>query len=634
MAQEQRPSPVSWLTAEIGFVRRLVPLVLLVGLVVVLFGAPLFFDTYQRFLFGLVAIYALGALGFNVLFGWSGQLGLAHAGFFGIGAYGTGLLMTHGAPFPIALIVVAGFTTLVGIVMGFPAVRLRGYFLAIATLAFAALIVRVLIEARSITGGAAGQAQPLISIPDFDTTLLLDYAALITCLLAFYGIWRLMRGRLGRTLKAVRDVEIMVESTGLSVVRYKLIAFGISALLAAAAGGLFGQLQTYLVPTYFDFNLTVSFLIMVVLGGMGSLMGSIIGAVYVVAVVQLLQQLGSYQRLAYGLTFVLVMLLLPGGIASLPQRIRSRTWTSGVMASLGRILNRRRSHSARIPVSSDTGVTASEIFALPSDHEPRKLAQAHSHTNVLQMRQIDVSFGGNHVLRSLDLGFNEGFNGLIGPNGAGKTTVFNTISGYVKPESGEILIYGKRLVSGRQWRIAREGLGRTFQTPRLVPELTAVENVMIGAHWQYPNGHLAELFSLPGSVRAERAARERALYLLHQFGAEDIAQIEARSLPIGSQKIVEIVRALISRPRVLLLDEPAAGLGAADVQSLIRGFAGAQADGEICVVLVEHDIELVRELCPSITVLDAGRVIAHGAPDEVLSHPEVTGAYLGAAYAS
>ena len=588
----------------------------------VLFGGPLFLDSYQRFILALIAIYALAALGFNVLFGWSGQLGLAHAGFFGVGAYGTGLLMHLGVPFPLAVVAMGLLTGGIGIVLGLPAVRLRGYFLAIATLAFASLIVRVFIEATGITGGAAGQAQPLISVAGYDQTLLVDWWALGACVVCFAVVYRLMSGRLGRTFKAIRDVEIIVEANGLWTARYKLIAFGISAVLAAVAGGLFGQLQTFLVPTYFDFNLTVAFLIMVVLGGMASLTGSVLGAFFVVAVVELLQNFGTFQRLAYGIAFLAVMMLLPGGLVSLPALLLGRRQGALGASPLRRIL--RFDREADRPARSG-GVTPEQIETL--NIEPAALTEA----PVLEVRALDVRFGGNHVLRGIDIQFSRGFNGLIGPNGAGKTTLFNVISGYVQPEAGVVLLRGQPLLTDMQWRRTRAGFGRTFQTPRLVPELSAVENVMIGAHWRYGHGHLAEVLALPRATRSERAARDTALSLLEAFDAATAGRVPAMYLPIGTQKVVEVARALIAEPSILLLDEPAAGLSAKDVDALLAGLAVLGKD--LCVVLIEHDLELVRVLCPRIAVLDGGQVIAQGAPAEVLEHPAVRAAYLGAAYA-
>jgi ABC-type branched-subunit amino acid transport system ATPase component/ABC-type branched-subunit amino acid transport system permease subunit len=586
-----------------------------------LFGGPLFLDSYQRFILALIAIYALAGLGFNVLFGWSGQLGMAHAGFFGLGAYGTGLLMHVGLPFPAALIAAALATGAIGVVLGLPAVQLRGYFLAIATLAFAALIVRVLIEAKGITGGAAGQVQPLIGFGDYDQTLLVVWWSLGACVIGFVAIYRLMGGRLGRTLKAIRDVPIIVEASGLWTARYKLIAFGISAVLAAIAGGLFGQLQTYLVPTYFDFNLTVAFLIMVVLGGMASLWGSVLGAVFVVAVVELLQNFGTFQRLAYGIAFLAVMMLLPGGLTSLPGRIWRGRGEASPTSALHRVLGfGRRSNQLRRDGLSVDAIEALQLRKLPPTQSP-----------VLELRGIDISFGGNHVLRGVDLQFTRGFNGLIGPNGAGKTTVFNIISGYVQPGAGDVLLRGEPLGTERQWKRARAGIGRTFQTPRLVPELTAVENVMIGAHWRYGHGHLAEMLGLPRALRSERSANAKAWRLLEAFGIGASGGVPAMYLPIGSQKIVEVARALLAEPSVLLLDEPAAGLSAKDVGMLVSGLGELGAD--LCVILIEHDLELVRILCPRVSVLDSGQVIAEGEPVEVLAEPLVRGAYLGAAYA-
>jgi branched-chain amino acid transport system ATP-binding protein len=249
----------------------------------------------------------------------------------------------------------------------------------------------------------------------------------------------------------------------------------------------------------------------------------------------------------------------------------------------------------------------------------------------LRCRGLDVAFGGNKVLRGIDFDARPGFTGLIGPNGAGKTTIFNVVTGYVRPTGGEVALNGVNLVGRRRPAIAHAGVARTFQTPKLIAQMTVLENVMLGM-----DGHrkLTDWKAVLGTFGQERAARKQALEALDDFGLGRYAEQPVSSLPLGSQKLIEVVRALLSRPKLLLLDEPAAGVSVDEVKRMTEPLIRWTVENELCLVIIEHDLELVSELCPTVTVLDFGRVIVTGSPQEVTRHPEVISAYLGASFAA
>ncbi len=250
---------------------------------------------------------------------------------------------------------------------------------------------------------------------------------------------------------------------------------------------------------------------------------------------------------------------------------------------------------------------------------------------VVELAGVHKSFGGNAVLVDVDLAVAPGFTGLIGPNGAGKTTCLNVVSGYLRPDAGAVRVGGHDVVGLPPHRVARLGVSRTFQTPRLIPNLSAVENVMVGASRHYRHGHLAELVGLPGARRADREQRERALELLGVLGLGAHPHRPAAQFPAGSQKIIEVARALAGDPRLLLLDEPAAGLGAEDVDHLVAGLHGwTDRHPAAAVMIIEHDLELITRLCPATAVLHFGRILRSGPPREVLRDPVVVEAYLGA----
>lgn len=321
--------------------RSVIPL--LIGLVALLAVAPSALNSYRVFVLALIMVYSLAVLGFNVLVGWSGQIGLAQAGFMGLGAYGSALLLQQGWDFWPTLILISIVAAALGALVGFPAVQLRGFFLAIATLAFGELIIRGFAEARGLTGGGTGMAVPVYRLFGLDQTRSAYTLTLIVVVIGFVGLHRLLNGRFGRTLKAVRDIDVATGPVGVPSSRYKLLAFSLSGAVGAVAGALFAQLQSFIFPDMFGVNLLVILLVMLLVGGVASIPGSVIGATFGVIVVELLQDVGQYQRLAYGLALVVIVRFLPGGIASIPSRVRGL----------------RRPHGRPRPaaVATDAGVT-------------------------------------------------------------------------------------------------------------------------------------------------------------------------------------------------------------------------------------------------------------------------------------
>jgi len=257
------------------------------------------------------------------------------------------------------------------------------------------------------------------------------------------------------------------------------------------------------------------------------------------------------------------------------------------------------------------------------------LAEA-AQTPAVELTDIHMAFGGNVVLDGVSLSVGSGFTGLIGPNGAGKTTCLNVISGYLRPDAGTVRLGGQEITGRPPNRVAELGVSRTFQAPRLVPNLSAVANVLVGAHRHFGRGHLAELFGSRQGRRQEREQEARARDLLDTFGLGGNADRPAGSFPIGSQKIIEVSRALLNDPSLALLDEPAAGLGAEDVDRLVAGLTSWVGRSDGAVVIIEHDLGLISRLCPQVAVLHFGRIIRSGRPDDVLRDDVVVEAYLGA----
>jgi branched-chain amino acid transport system permease protein len=319
--------------------RRVVGLALVVLLVIGLFTLPFMVNSYLLFVANLTLVYAIATLGFDILVGWSGQIGLAHAALFAIGAYGSTIAVSKGVPFLLTLPLVGIGAALVAVLIGFPAIRLTGFFLAIATLAFGFVIVQTLTAADALTGGGAGLSVEIWRLPGITGSASTYFVTAAVAVVTFLLARRSLYGRFGRTLQTVRHLGPLVGSLGVSALRYRLVAFGISGGIAAVAGALYAQLQTFIFPAMFDFNLLVPFLVMVFVGGAGSLLGPILGAAFAVVLVELFQDLGDLQAIAYGLALMLAISVLRGGLVSLGKELRESRL-------VGRLTGRRAAETA------------------------------------------------------------------------------------------------------------------------------------------------------------------------------------------------------------------------------------------------------------------------------------------------
>lgn len=310
-------------TPGVGRKKSAAKLAALLVLVVLLFALPFLINAYMLFVVNLTLVYAIATLGFDILVGWSGQIGLAHAALFGIGAYGSTIGVEHGVPFLASVPLVGLGAALIAVVIGFPAIRLTGFFLAIVTLAFGFVIVEGLTAARPLTGGGGGRSVQVWRLPGVTGSASTYFLTAAVAVVTFFLARRALYGRFGRTLQTVRHLGPLVGSLGVSAVRYRLCAFGLSGAIAGVAGALYAQLQSFIFPAMFDFHLLVPFLVMVFVGGAGSLWGPVIGAAFAVVLVEVFQDLGELQAIAYGLALMLAIAVLPGGLVSLGAELRN-----------------------------------------------------------------------------------------------------------------------------------------------------------------------------------------------------------------------------------------------------------------------------------------------------------------------
>jgi ABC-type branched-subunit amino acid transport system permease subunit/ABC-type branched-subunit amino acid transport system ATPase component len=574
-------------------------------LAIVLFLAPLALGTeYLLFIATQMLAYVLVAIGLNLLNGYGGQVSLGHGALVAIGAYSVALLTVDQQwPFWPAALVAMAAAAAVGAVMALPAFRLSTWYFALITLGFAEVLEGLLTEWRELThgfAGAVGIPKPVLlghTLSSFD----LYWLALTLVVLSLLGMANLLRSRFGRALVAVRDNPVAATASGVSLVRIKMMAFIASAVMAGLAGALFAVQKTVVTPDDFTADFSIFFLLMVVLGGAGTLWGPVVGAVVFFLVPELLTALQSWRMLIYGVALLLLMLYAPHGLVGAIE-----TGWKRLRAALG---------LSNIPPAP--AVVARETAVQPVAGVALSVRDLHKH------------FGGVAALSGVSLDVPAGItHAIVGPNGSGKTTLLNMVSGFYPVDQGEILIDGRPVIGLAPHRIARNGVGRTFQTPRMLPDLDVLDNCLLGAFSAERQSAGAATLRLPQARREQAESLADALRYLEFVGLADRAMEPAGELPHGQQRLAEIARALVGRPRLLLLDEPAAGLSLAELDRLGELVRAIAALGTT-VVIVEHHLELVANICRSVTVLERGAVLASGTPAEVFSHEQVIAAYMG-----
>ncbi|MFB4296832.1 ATP-binding cassette domain-containing protein [Actinomadura sp. NTSP31] len=539
-------------------------------------------DDYQVTVAGTILIYAILGLGINVVVGYAGLLDLGFAAFFAIGAYTSGLLMlkwhwNFWLTLPAAVLVAAA----AGVVIGYPTLRLRSDYLAIVTLGFGE-IIRITVVNLDVTGGPNGLTGiPPVSVGgrEIVTPTGFFHLALAFFVVVLVATGLLARTRLAYAWRAIRSDDTAAEAVGVPARRVKLLAYVLGAAVGAVAGPLNAAQLGTIDPSSFTFLTSLMILLVVIIGGMGSRPGVLVGAVVIVALPEALRTVQEYRGLFFALLLIAIVILRPQGVwPARPRRFR---------------LPARAPAEAR-PAAAGTGA-------------------------LLEVDGLSRSFGGVTAVEDLRLRAAAGqVVSVIGPNGAGKTTAFNCITGLIPPSRGTVTLAGRRVRGLSPHRVAAAGLARTFQSIRLFDEMTVAENVLVGRF-----ARDRALLRPPG--RADLDAVRRCLDFVGLAGAADRP---AGGLAYGDRRRLEIARALAAEPRVLLLDEPAAGANPTEKRALMGLIARISGLGT-AVVLIEHDVALVMSISDRVTVLENGRAIAEGPPAEVQADPRVIAAYLG-----
>jgi branched-chain amino acid transport system permease protein len=546
-------------------------------------------SAYSLNLLMQASTYAIAVLGLIIVLGYTGQINLAQAAFFGLGAYSVALGTTAFAlPFWLALGIGVLVAALAGAVLGLTTLRLGGHYLAMVTISFQTIVTLVLTNWVSFTrgpDGVTGIKRPLL-LAQSGPYLGLCIAALF---LVVFLVWRLKKTKLGRAMQAVRDNELAASVVGVDTYRTKVLAFTLSALLGGLGGALFAGGFAYISPDQFSFAEAVVFLTMALLGGAGSPGGAVLGTGLLILLPEWLRFLKVIYLAVHGAAVILIMVFMPDGI-----------W--GYATALWR--------KARPVRPLDYGTIPPLPLTLATGAEDGSV--------ILSVRGLSKHFGGLKAVDAVDLSIRRNHvQALIGPNGSGKTTMLNVLSGIERPTQGSIVFDGIDVTRRPAHQRAGHGLGRTFQNIRLFGAMSVLDNVMVGAErpGQVVSGHAAGL-------------QRHALAALDFVKLAPRAQERVGNLSYGHQRLVEIARALAGTPKLLFLDEPGAGLNHIEKDELVRLLKRLKGHG-LTIFIVDHDMHLVEQVADHITVLNFGKRIADGTPAEVLRHPDVIAAYLG-----
>jgi len=602
-------------------------LILYGAVALILAGAPLIMpSTYWLRIYTMAGLYVMLALGLNVVAGFAGLLDLAYVAFFGIGGYIFALLSSSHfeihLPFLLVLPMAALATMGFGFALGSTSMRLKGDYLAIVTLAFAQIFKLLLLNLDrpvNITGGVNGiyNLDP-ITILGFRIISPVAYSYLIwfSAIIVILGSFRIKRSRYGRGWEAIREDELAAEVMGVNTTWMKLMAFAGGAFIAGATGTLFASFQDSVFPNNFDFPQLVIAYCMVILGGLGNIVGVILGAVLLSVLPEFLREYGAYRMMSYGLILIVLMALRP----------------QGILGEIG-FLRRERRRADK----DETGVLKSSTELYYDEKEKiadeRTRRYAKGNRAILEIRNVTQNFGGLKAVDNLSFDlFEREILSIIGPNGSGKTTLFNLISGIYTATSGDITFEGSNLRGLKPHQVVKRGIARTFQNLRLFSNMTVLDNAKVGQFCRTKSGPVSTLLHLPLHKKEEAQVEKWAKEVLGLFGARLTGYRfgqKATSLSFANRRRLEIARSISTNAKVLMLDEPSAGMNPQETTEITNFIKTLRDVYGYTVLVIEHKLNVVRTISDRVIALDYGKKIAEGSYEEVANNEHVIEAYLG-----
>jgi len=565
--------------------------------------------------------FAVAGLSLNLLMGYAGQISLGQYAFVGVGAFTTGLVTGVNdlrLPWLVGLLAAAAMGGLVAFVVGLPALRLRGLYLAVVTIGVAYAGYQSLFRVESIGGGSAGKPVPRPYVGDSAIATNADFLAL--ALVVLVVVWQLdvnlCRSRFGRAFQAVKADEGVASSFGIDVARTKLLAFTLSGAMAGAAGAILGTAYGTVTGTVFRYEQSLLLVVVVVIGGLGSRAGVVGAAFFAILLPSVMialfgEGIRGYDLVLNGALLMYTISRNPHGLAGAVREARDKRLE-------------RKGGLPPLPPTRPSLPALRPLSGAPPVRKPR------AGVPVLEARDVSVRFGGLQAVDQASLRVDRGtIVGLMGPNGAGKTTLFNAVTGALAPDSGQVLFLGEDISALPPHVRAARGMGRTFQLIGLAKQQSVYENLLTAQHLGAAYGVGSALLGVGPSRWFERELRERADQVLEGLGFQRFRDTPVGRLSHGQQRIVEIGCCLVTSPELVMLDEPSAGMSPAAAEDLAQTLLDVRDRLGRTVLLIEHNVPLVLNTADELYVMDTGRVIADGEPVEVVTRPEVVRAYLG-----